>query len=500
MQLSSNSIFQTVPIEPSNEIASDNTNRPKHQSTSVKNNMKNHQKILLKYILFILLLIIPSVFLILYHSKSNRNKHKHKDNNDVSNINEVKIDECINRKKKQFNLTNKNIISKKIYNRSDFDTLFERMKVYEIDNSYCNYVNLNDSMSYYENAEIIYNQTGMINFTLLNIYYYEKERKNKNYPDFQYNHIHIGMAFDNNYTLVSLPTIASILNTSKSSSYIHFHLCITEDFQFLNVIRINSLKQKINNNSDFTFYSCAQGEIYYTDNSPQFRGVGDYLRFTILEEVNNTEKLLILDSGDIFVNKDLYELYNIDLEDKYFAAVIEANAGNKKVAKHFSSFFLNYLYFNGGVVLFNTHLWKKDNLYKKTFTMTLQYEKFSCPFQEVLLMISQGNIKYLDLKYNCVPLYNTEEEMRQKSPKQKYINKYIKKQNVNNPFKFSLEEIIEGASDPVITHCYWYGKCHVGKCKEYLMKKWEFLVNITGFREEIMERFTLAFEALGKMR
>ena len=65
----------------------------------------------------------------------------------------------------------------------------------------------------------------MINFTLLD-YYYRRNLKihNDTIEHSKYNHINIGMSFNNDYTLLSTISIASILKNSNINSYI-FSYC-----------------------------------------------------------------------------------------------------------------------------------------------------------------------------------------------------------------------------------------------------------------------------------
>ena len=87
----------------------------------------------------------------------------------------------------------------------------------------------------------------MLNITKLDYFYYNK--KIDNYSN--YNHIHLSLAFDKDYIYLSYVSIASILNTSNPSTYIHFHFIIL-DSKFENMKKIIKLK-KINNKVEFIF-------------------------------------------------------------------------------------------------------------------------------------------------------------------------------------------------------------------------------------------------------
>ena len=85
------------------------------------------------------------------------------------------------------------------------------------------------------------------------------------------------MGFDNEYIELSLITIASLLNTSNSITYIHFHiLCL--NFKFEDMEKIIQLK-KINKNVDFTFYNAKQAEYDFGKRGKkEMRGIGNYAK------------------------------------------------------------------------------------------------------------------------------------------------------------------------------------------------------------------------------
>ena len=66
------------------------------------------------------------------------------------------------------------------------------------------------------------------------------------------------------------------------------------------------------------------------------------------------------DSGDLFFEKDLYELYNYPLDDKLIKGVIDP------YTKCFEEqpFFKKENYINGGVLLFNSKKWREMGIYQ----------------------------------------------------------------------------------------------------------------------------------------
>ena len=63
--------------------------------------------------------------------------------------------------------------------------------------------------------------TGMLNMTLLNIYYYNNVPKRD-----KLNHIHICMGMNGNYVLLSLITLSSLFNNSSPNAFIHLYILL----------------------------------------------------------------------------------------------------------------------------------------------------------------------------------------------------------------------------------------------------------------------------------
>ena len=95
--------------------------------------------------------------------------------------------------------------------------------------------------------------------------------------------------------------------------------------------------KKINKNVEFIFYNGSQAIYDFGFRSKrEFRGAGDYTKMLLPEIVNDTNKIIIMDSGDIIAQKDLSEIFFFDLEDNYFGWTLEYFAGNPKNWNKFS--------------------------------------------------------------------------------------------------------------------------------------------------------------------
>jgi lipopolysaccharide biosynthesis glycosyltransferase len=286
--------------------------------------------------------------------------------------------------------------------RYHFHDLFHNRKIFKINYNYLPYTKISKTKSFDENAKNIYESTGILNLTKLYIYY-----NNKYIDTSNFNHIHLGMGFDKNYIFLTTISMASILNTSSPDTYIHFHLVLINDIQYIDLKPIIDLK-KINKNVEFVFYNGKQAEYDFGERAKkESRGVGDYTRILIPEIVNNTNKIIIIDSADIIAKKDLSQLYFFDIGDNYFAFSLENIAGK---FHEYYIFGRNNFYPNSGICLTNVRKFREDNLYKNSFFSSLAYEHLPCPYQDIFLMISNYKFKYWPLNYNCPQCFNDNEK------------------------------------------------------------------------------------------
>lgn len=368
------------------------------------------------------------------------------------------------------------------HSRYNFQSVYKERKIFKINYSYFPYTHINKSLTYEENAEIIYNTTGMLNITKFDYYFNKTDIDTKNL-----NHIHLTMGLDNNYVDVSLISIASILNTSSHDTYIHLHI-MSHNFRYRDMEKIIQLK-RINKKIDFIFYCPKQAEYDFEKKIKNyFRGVGDYSRILAPEIVNNTNKVLIIDSGDVIVQKDLSEVYFYDIGDNYFSWILEEPAGNSKA---WNKFFINNLYPNTGICLVNVRLFRKDNLYKKAFFLAIAYDYLPLPYQDIFSLIPVEKVKIMPLKYNCKVFFLTDKEMMNKDTNTRFFKKWLFDQRFN-PFKYTKDEILDAALDPVIVHFYEHKITNGYFCNKIAFQFIRYS-KLTGYYIEIKRKYPRIF-------
>ena len=400
-----------------------------------------------------------------------------KNNSIVDSPSIPEIDEEINGKK----------YFKSYYNNSNiryhFEDLFLNRKIFQINYSYLPYENIDKSKSYDYNANYIYESTGMLNITKLDQAFYNKENTNT----LSLNHIHLSMGHDVNYILLSLISISSILNTMNNNTFIHFHFVLL-GCKFEDMKQIIALK-KINYNVEFIFYNGKQAELDFSMYSKkEVRGLGEYTRFLIPEIVNNTNRIIILDSGDIIAKKDLSEIYFFDIQDNYFGFALDPLAGKNY---NFFVFAKNKFYPNTGVCLVNVKRFRKDNLYMAGYFVRLAYDHLPCPFQEMFFLVSQYKFKFFPLIYNYPQFFNSEKDFYNKKYNTSIINFYLENQK-HSPFRYTLEEIFEAEANQVIDHLF-LAKPFSNKANKENGKIWINYAKLANISEKLRLKYPKTF-------
>lgn len=388
------------------------------------------------------------------------------------------------KKNNEYSETNDYIHKLKENNRrNNFQDEINKRKLFNINYNFEPYINYPKNLSFEDYAIYIYNKTGMLNITKLE-FYFQNKNINNNYS--LLNNIHISMSFNKNYTDLSLLSIASILNTSNNDTYIHFHI-LGLNFTIIEIKKLIDMR-RINNQVEFIFYNAKQAEYDFTIGLKDHRGIGNYAKILIPQIINNTDKILIVDSGDILCQKDLTELFFYDIGDNYFGWVMDQCAGNFLIKG--DKFMTNNFHPNTGVILVNIKLFRRDLLYEKALFMSKSYNKFSCPTQDILITIANYKFKFIPLKYNLHIYYTTEKEKIMKI-RTKWIKNFIETQRFS-PYRYTVNEIFDAMDSPVIYHFYLRKIQHRQECDKIVIE-WINYSKLAGVYEILKKKFPKPF-------
>jgi len=129
---------------------------------------------------------------------------------------------------------------------------------------------------------------------------------------------------------------------------------------------------------------------------------------------------------DILANRNIKELYKIDLEK------------NLVGANNFVAFFKEdfKFYFNSGVLLINNKLMREENITEQCLKYMAGHSDLCNPDEQTLNEICKNRVKYIPYIYNYQPWYCESEDALQKTGANKLSDIYIihyGKKPWNNP-------------------------------------------------------------------
>ena len=138
-----------------------------------------------------------------------------------------------------------------------------------------------------------------------------------------------------------------------------------------------------------------------------------YFRLLMQDILPNYNKALYLDC-DMVANKDIAELFDVDVDGYLLAAVQDADTaglynGFEPQKKNYMDNIMKmkdpYSYFQAGTILFNLAEFRKHYTVDEMFEYATSYE-WELLDQDVLNHFAEGHVKYLDMRWNVVMDWN----------------------------------------------------------------------------------------------
>lgn len=233
---------------------------------------------------------------------------------------------------------------------------------------------------------------------------YLRKLKNENVGD-EYNHktevneVHIGFGLhdkDGDYSVWVGTTIQSIIE--HSTSKIVFHILHDST---LNEINRRKLETVVKNSGNDIMFHKIEINIFDTIEMGRF-SVGALFRVMLPSIIQNQKKIIYLDA-DLFVNRDIKELWDIDVSD-YCLAAVRDNTTIKGLATPYAVAMgqtSRENYFNSGVLVMNLEKMRSNG---NTYQMVMEYlkanKKSQLPDQDALNAIYAGKCLLLDEVWN----------------------------------------------------------------------------------------------------
>ena len=238
------------------------------------------------------------------------------------------------------------------------------------------------------------------------------------------------MALDNNFIYPTLVSMTSALyNNNHKENIIVYHLLCSHDFNKKNFEIFNSLKKSYE--FSLNYYIIPDFFKYIK----RWHGATDIVYYKMLLPLlfYNLERIIYLDS-DTLIFKDLYEMYNLPFNGNYILGYPFHDS--YKIDKYVKR---AIYYINGGVILFNNDLIRKDNKDLELIKFTINNNrKLWFLEQDSINIVFYQKIGILPLKYG-IYMYGTIDSFERK------IQKRIR-------FKLNRTEVIKAITDPSLVH------------------------------------------------
>lgn len=206
--------------------------------------------------------------------------------------------------------------------------------------------------------------------------------------------LHIALCFDRGFIMPAGVALYSIIS-NNSNINLHFHLLVSG----ISESECSVFSELERANTSISVYHVTDKFDINPDTLVLGIPLSTCLRFLIPEVVDEKiTNILYLDS-DIICNGSLYDLVDYDLNDYIACVVSDSPDMQERVKKlNYGIDFINY--FNAGVMLINTNAWKEENITQKALEMINNGKVYRYADQDVLNILLNGRLYYLDKKYN----------------------------------------------------------------------------------------------------
>ena len=297
------------------------------------------------------------------------------------------------------------------------------------------------------------------------------------------NEINVGLSLDKDYIFKTMITAASVMDSQKLTTRLRLHFSVVKEFKPKDMIIIYSLRERIREDVEFNFYNASRVERELS--SITYKGPGLTAKLLLPQLVlDDVKRLIIIDSGDLLVLRDLSQMYNWNMNNNIYMGSPDFSAG---VFGKISNKTLD-IYINAGNYLIDVKKVKEKDMYN----LFLKYKNvYGPPFAEQLMIndIANGEIGYLPMEFGLVPPFSNDDFFLNK--KEKALYTYYNLKIISNNSNFlpkTYEDFLHVAYNPVIVHS-WNGKWSDGNGMNIYRKLCQYYIGLTGIKDEICGKF-----------
>ena len=179
-------------------------------------------------------------------------------------------------------------------------------------------------------------------------------------------HIHISIGFSDGCVDEIIKHLSSALEHISSSSFLHVHIMNADNFTLETFSIIMNMVHKINNNTEIIMYNANKAREDFKIREDKNYSISiDYARLFAFKEIKGVQKIIFLKLDNIMIEKDLSELYNIDMNDIYGRGISEVPSIRHPVDWMDPFLFDKSHFINDAVILINLELCQKEDFYEK---------------------------------------------------------------------------------------------------------------------------------------
>lgn len=206
--------------------------------------------------------------------------------------------------------------------------------------------------------------------------------------------LHISLCFDRGFIMPAGVAIFSIIENNKDID-LHFHLLVS-GVSDSDLALFNELERS---HVSITVYHIKDDFDINPDTLILGIPLSTCLRFLIPDVIDQSITNVMYLDCDIICYGSLDELVDYDLQNNIAGVISDSPEMQSRVDKlDYGIKFNNY--FNAGVMLINNQEWRKNDITLKALTMINSGKVFRYADQDVLNILLNGRLTYLDSKYN----------------------------------------------------------------------------------------------------
>ena len=210
--------------------------------------------------------------------------------------------------------------------------------------------------------------------------------------------IDIFLCIDDAFVYPCLVTIKSIIDNSENNNLLSFFILVPGKF------KSNEYIEKFKKEENCKIQIISMEDKYEKLSTGRRWATPAYYRFSI-PWITKKKKAIYLDS-DLLIRKDIKNLFDIDLEEYCYAAVVDGSANEKHILPNLEGNITieKGNYYNSGVLLLNCDKIRKEMPATFANLLLKQEEKNFYKFidQDILNIACHNKIKKLTPKYNFV--------------------------------------------------------------------------------------------------